>query len=1192
MNFKRPGTVLIAALVFLALIFGATHTWYSSQASQAKPDAALTDQQKLLYHTNVGIAYLEQFNFREAIAEFDQCLKIDPNFVPALVDSALAHYYLQEFVPAEELLKKAVSLAPTQPNTLFALGMIYRNENHADLALQSYSRILEKDPLDSPTLYQVGQIYLKKQDYAKAAEILKKVVQISPYDTSAHYNLATALIRKGDSAEGQKVMETFTQLREKGGISSTGTQYGEQGRYMLAIGEYPDIKSLAGPAAPAPPKPIRFVEATKEAGISFQHQARSSDLQSKAGVVSLWGSGAAFCDYDGDGNLDIYFANSSADKALSRGTLYHNNGKGGFEDVTEKAGIVANGQGMGAYWGDFNNDGHPDLFLTNAGSNLLFQNNGNGTFTDITAKAGVGGGDHWHLSAAIADFDHDGDLDIYVGNYANLSDIAAKGSIDQVIAELSKLPGTGCHLFRNNSNGTFTDVAEEAHVQEPSAKISSTAFTDFDNRRDIDFWTVSQGTAVSLYSNQRIGTFLDVHPELEGIDLKDVFSVTVGDYDKDAWMDTALALQSGPVVLFKNLGNGKFKKDQVLASQNGSAPGQNWTTQFFDYDNDGDLDLLVLKGGLTAERSEHQGPELWENLGYGRFQNVTEKVGLSAFQGRPFRSVSLGDFDNDGDADLLLTVNGGAPLLLRNEGGNQNNWIKIRVRGTNSNKSGIGTKVEVKSGALWQKIEISGGNGYLSQSPPEFIFGLGQHTMVDALRLLWPGGVLQSEINLPINQTKLVNELDRKGTSCPLLYTWNGQRYQFVTDFLGGCAIGYLEPTGQYSTPDTDEYIKISSDQLKLNRGLYSMRINNQLEEVLYIDQTELVVLDHPSELELFPNERLMPEPPFPAFQVIAAQQARPPQAAWDQHHHDVLPQLSAVDRKTVDDFKLLPYKGYAEEHELVLDLGNLSGKKEIQLLMTAWIDYADSTANFKASQSGAQLIAPYLQVKNPKGEWQTVLPSMGFPAGLPKTMVVDLSGKFLSSNYQVRIVTSMRIYWDQILVNTYQGEPAYRLHRLPVQAADLRFRGFPREISPDGKRPFLYDYEQIDPVAPWKSHTGDYTRFGDVTALLRAKEDQYVILRNGDEIQLDFSAAQLPPLPAGWKRSFFLYADGFGKDMDPHSATPDTVEPLPFHRMSRYPYSSNEKGPDSEAFRRYQQEYNTRHVPHVYSQISPSAEK
>jgi hypothetical protein len=225
--------------------------------------------------------------------------------------------------------------------------------------------------------------------------------------------------------------------------------------------------------------------------------------------------------------------------------------------------------------------------------------------------------------------------------------------------------------------------------------------------------------------------------------------------------------------------------------------------------------------------------------------------------------------------------------------------------------------------------------------------------------------------------------------------------------------------------------------------------------------------------------------------------------------------------------------------------------------------------------------------VKNKQGQWQTVIPNMGFPAGLPKTMVVDLSGKFLSDDTHVRIVTSMRIYWDQILVNAFSDAPEFRLYRLAALHADLRYVGFPREFSPDGGKPLIYDYGWIDPVVPWKSHAGNYTRFGDVTPLLRAKDDQYVIMRNGDEIQMEFSAAQLSALPPGWKRTFFLYADGFGKDMDLHSAASDTVTPLPFHGMTRYPYPQNERYPDSEAHRRYQREYNTRQVPGTFSQLS-----
>ena len=200
--------------------------------------------------------------------------------------------------------------------------------------------------------------------------------------------------------------------------------------------------------------------------------------------------------------------------------------------------------------------------------------------------------------------------------------------------------------------------------------------------------------------------------------------------------------------------------------------------------------------------------------------------------------------------------------------------------------------------------------------------------------------------------------------------------------------------------------------------------------------------------------------------------------------------------------------------------------------------------------------------------------------------MVVDLTGKLPAGSSEVRIVTSMRIYWDQILVNTFAGAAEPKLHRFSPLSADLRYGGFPREYSPDGRRPLIYDYDWIDPVAPWKSHAGDYTRFGDVTPLLGGKDDQYVIMRNGDEIQIDFEAASLPPLPAGWKRTFFLYADGFGKDMDLHSAASDTVSPLPFHGMSKYPYLASEKYPDTNLHRRYQREYNTRRVPEIMSQL------
>jgi hypothetical protein len=338
--------------------------------------------------------------------------------------------------------------------------------------------------------------------------------------------------------------------------------------------------------------------------------------------------------------------------------------------------------------------------------------------------------------------------------------------------------------------------------------------------------------------------------------------------------------------------------------------------------------------------------------------------------------------------------------------------------------------------------------------------------------------------------------------------------------------------------------------------------------------------VDHPANVDIYPNERLLPAPPYPTFKVYSSRNAQPPVSAVGDQGQDVLPHIAQVDRRYPDDFAKLPFKGYAREHTLTLDLGERAKQaKRVLLLLTAWIDYADSTSNLAAAQAGVKLMPPYLQTKNAKGEWQTLLPQMGFPAGLPKTMTVELPGAALCDSTQIRIVTSMRIYWDQILVDTSDDRSPVRVTPLQPLQANLHWRGFPREYSPDGRMPKLYDYRVIEPFAPWKAHAGNYTRYGDVRELVLAADDRYVITRNGDELQVDFAAKQLPALPQGWRRDFLLYADGFGKDMDINSARPDTIGELPYHGMKRYPYAAGDAYPNDARRQAYLQRYNTRTV-------------
>jgi hypothetical protein len=394
-----------------------------------------------------------------------------------------------------------------------------------------------------------------------------------------------------------------------------------------------------------------------------------------------------------------------------------------------------------------------------------------------------------------------------------------------------------------------------------------------------------------------------------------------------------------------------------------------------------------------------------------------------------------------------------------------------------------------------------------------------------------------------------VEELDRKGTSCPILYAWNGSEYGFVTDFLGGSAVGYLSAPGKYAVPDSDEFVKIRHDQLRPRNGRLSLQMVNQLEEVIFFDTVQLFAVDHPKEIEIFPNERLVSRPPFPDFRIFTASAPRKVVSARDHHGRDWTAALVEQDRRYVEGFQVLPFKGYAEDHELTLSLGDLRGANRVILLLDGWIDYASSSSNFAAYQAGLKLAPPKLQVEDSSGEWKTVLEDMGFPAGLPKTVVVDLTSRIpLARETRVRIQTNMRIYWDRIRIET---GPQARLRIAGARSVDSRtsWVGYPVQTSPDGRAPFSYDYGRRDAFAPWKTHAGQYTPLGDVRELLECIDDRYVVLAHGEAITAEFSSAGLPPLPRGWVRDWLLFADGFGKDMDIHSEHPDAVGPYPRHR-------------------------------------------
>jgi hypothetical protein len=392
--------------------------------------------------------------------------------------------------------------------------------------------------------------------------------------------------------------------------------------------------------------------------------------------------------------------------------------------------------------------------------------------------------------------------------------------------------------------------------------------------------------------------------------------------------------------------------------------------------------------------------------------------------------------------------------------------------------------------------------------------------------------------------------------------------------------MGYLEaPPNHRNIPDPDEYVRITDKQLRERDGRFELRVTNELEETLFLDHLALGVVTHSSDAEVFPDEGMRVRPA--AFKTYTLRNVAPAQVI-DEHGHDVTALTSARDQRFVDDFEHIDVRGYAREHALVVDLaGARRSSERTTLLLTGWTDYAFSTDNVTADQRGLALVPPTLQVETSAGSWKTVNADVGIPVGRPQTLVVDVTDYVPR---RVRIATSLRTYWDEVLIGTATAT-AIPPQWVPLTQATLQWRGFSKELMV-GERPLSYDYTQVSRANPWKLMPGRYTREGDVRELLSAADDRFVISRPGDEVVLTFDASALPPLARGTRRTFLLYAVGFSKEMDLHSATPDVVGPLPFRAMTGYPYGWPERYPHEDD----NATFHTRIVSRSIPQLLPEA--
>lgn len=1137
-NHRVHGLLLVALL----LITGCRQT-------PTLPSRSTSDYNELVRTFYIGLAALQVGHDVQADAKLAQFTQLAPSEPAGWANWGLLALRQRNYDVAAQRLERARSLAPENSDIQYLIGLLESSRGKTPEAIAALRKAVELDQTNLFAIYKLAEELerqVDEQSLTEAQNLLQKILAAQPDNLAATVELARLAAKRGDAETLKSAVAKISERSsawpddvkqqlvpvEQAALSGDVTDSARRTTILRNVLQpVPEFRRSLAEFKPAPGEeavpfthflklesPV-FETAPADIAINF----KSEPVPKASAPQNDWIGAIAL---SGEGAPVVATANAREVRFTSGANFPFPGGTSNVPPSPE--GILPI---------DFSYDFKTDLVLAGAGGVRLMRQDSPTAFRDVTAEAklpaAVTGGSY--LGAWSADIEADGDLDVVLGS--------AQGNPT---------------VLRNNGDGTFLDI----HPFEVTSGLAGFAWADLDQDGDPDAAVLDATGALHVFSNERQGQF---SKRALPANIPSARAINVADINWDGGFDVVIVQVDGSITRLSDKDHGAGWEQGEVAKIGNAPPQGTLRLRIADLDNNGGLDLLLASMG--SENSI-----VWLSNEHNQFAIPRRDL---QFRDRVFDAV---DVNADGRLDLLALSSEGQAMQAINSGSKNYHWQLVRPRATSAvgdqriNPFGVGGEMEIRSGLLVQKQSITG---------PLIHFGLGEQTTADVLRVVWPNGTVRADFELKADQ-EVVAEQRLKG-SCPFLFAFNGKQMEFVKDSVPwSSAIGLrINTLGTARVEATEEWYKIRRDQLVPRDGYYDLRITAELWETYYYDHLSLMVVDHPEGTDVFVDERFVIPPAKLA--VTTVQTPRKIVRAVDDNGQDVTSIVNTLDGNYLDTFGRGKYQGVTRDHYVEVDLGDDAPRSgPLWLIANGWMHPTDSSINVSISQGQQEQAKPLsLEVVDANGNWRTVRPNLGFPAGRKKICLFDLSNVFTEgSPRRLRLRTNLEIYWDSFEWAAGLPEATLKTTRLDPETADLHYRGYSVITQANASSPEVPDYNRLSASTQiWRDLVGYYTRFGDVRELLKGIDDRYVIMNAGDEMTFRFPEQPAPP--AGWVRDFILMGDGWIKDGDYNSTFSRTVQPLPHHGQQEY-VTPPGKLEDEFVYRRFPQDWQTYHTRYV----------